>query len=75
MKHADRRHLTGAIECSVDDCYHNLTMVYLEKIIHVLPFNILDICRSVKQVFFPLLVQVDIPAGLKGQEVKITSFP
>lgn len=67
----------GAMECTVNGHYSNMTVAYKEKILHVI---ILDICRSVPTgVFFYffvfLPVQIDTHAGLKGQEVTCSLLP
>lgn len=56
------------MECTVNGRYRNLTMINREKILHVLPLISLIYADLFNRCFF-LPVQVDTPAGLKGQEV------
>lgn len=65
----------GAMECTVNGRYYNLTAIYEEEILHVLPLLSLIYADLFNRCFFVFLfsfflpVQVNTPAGLKGQEV------
>lgn len=66
--------ITGAIECTVNGRYINLTAIYYEKILHV-TFTILDICRSVQQVFFPTSASQHPCRFERTRSHTLTSFP
>lgn len=68
----------GATECTVKGLHYNLTVIYREKILHVLLSLIY--ADLFQQVFlfvclFILSVQINIHAGLKGQEVTCILLP
>lgn len=65
---SQQQHVIGAMECTVNGRYNNLIVILRENptCYFYYPWY-MQICST--GVFFFLPVQVNTPAGLKGQEV------